>query len=87
MTCQWNYTILQNSHRESGLFILKKVNHGVNGKTHNGHDLSVACFNDSKEGTNFNRGTVGNESLIRNHDHSSKLPFKVKEYLSTEKAF
>ena len=42
MTCQWNYTILQNSHRESGLSILKKGNHSVNGKTHNGHDLSVA---------------------------------------------
>ena len=23
-TCHWNYTILQNSHRKSGLFILKK---------------------------------------------------------------
>ena len=30
---------------------LKKVNHGVNGKTHNSYDLSVPCFNDSKEGT------------------------------------
>ena len=49
-TCHWNYTILQNSHRKSGLFILKKVNHGVNGKTHGSYDLSVACFNDSKEG-------------------------------------
>ena len=40
-----------NSHRESGLSILKKVNHSVNGKTYNSYDLSVACFNDSKEGT------------------------------------
>ena len=28
----------------------KKVNHSVNGKTHK-TDLSVACFNDSREGT------------------------------------
>ena len=40
-----------NSHRNSGLFILKKVNHSVNGKTHKSYDLSVACFNDSEEGT------------------------------------
>ena len=108
-----------NSHRESGLSFLKKVNHSVNGKTYNSYDLSLACFNDSKEGTknlhfnelkfknqaagscwrrhcklkyqffssNFNQCTVGNESLIRNHEHSLKLLFKVNEYLSTEKAF
>ena len=119
---KWNVngiTQFCNSHRESGLSILKKVNHSVNGKTYNGYDLSVACFNDSKEAaknlhfnelkfknqatgtcwrhhgqlkyhffsSNFNQGTGGNESLIRNHEYSSKLLFKVNEYLSTEKAF
>ena len=50
---KWNVngiTQFCNSHRESGLSILKKVNHSVNGKTYNGYDLSVAPFNDSKEG-------------------------------------
>ena len=119
---KWNVsgiTQFCNSHRESGLSILKKVNHSVNGKTYNSYDLSVACFNDWKEGAknlhfnelkfknqaasscwrhhgqlkyhffsrNFNQGTGGNESLIRNHEYSSKLLFKVNEYLSTEKAF
>ena len=37
----------------------------MNGKTHNGHDSSVACFDESKEGTNFSRGTVGNESYSK----------------------
>ena len=31
-------------------YFKKKVNHSVNGKTHK-TDLSVACFNDSREGT------------------------------------
>ena len=31
-------------------YFKKKVNHGMNGKTHNSYDLSVPCFNDSKEG-------------------------------------
>ena len=56
------------SHRESGISILKKVNHSVNGKTYNGYDLSVACFNDSKEGA---KNLHFNELKFKNQAASS----------------